>query len=124
MSRCRARSTASACRPPGARPSLKVVSSQRRNDPDELVTYAAGPVPAALIDGFAAFGNHSMSVETQSGRFVTDIRLGNTGARQALPQLATSCVKPIGDRAELAVAQDRWPGGGEVRAEVAVARRG
>ncbi|HVZ54271.1 MAG TPA: hypothetical protein VG986_20070 [Pseudolabrys sp.] len=85
----------------GRETALKVVSSERRSDPDELITFAAGPVPAALIDGFAAFGNHSLSVETQSGRLMTDIRLGNTGARQALPQLATSCVKPIGERAEL-----------------------
>ena len=28
---------------------LKVVSSERRAQPDELVTYAAGTVPAALI---------------------------------------------------------------------------
>lgn len=81
---------------------LKVVSSQRRSDPDELVTFAAAAVPVALIDGFAAFGNHSMTVETQSGSFMTDIRLGNTGARQALAQLAANCVKPMGERAELA----------------------
>ena len=30
--------------------SLKVVSSERRTSPDELVTYAAGRVPAALIE--------------------------------------------------------------------------
>jgi hypothetical protein len=80
---------------------LKLVSSERRSQPDELVTYAAGPVPAALIDGFAALGNHSLTVETKSGRLVTGIRIGNTGAQQNLPRLAGGCAKPIGDRAEL-----------------------
>ena len=84
---------------------LKVVSSARGTPPDELVSYAAGPVPAALIDGFAALGNHSLTIETRSGRVVTGIRLGNTGARQFLPQLAASCVKPLGDRAELSPAK-------------------
>ncbi len=80
---------------------LKVVSSERRKEPDELITYAAGPVPAALIDAFAASGNHSMLIETQSAGMVTGIRLGNTGAQQSLPRLTANCVKPLGDRAEL-----------------------
>ncbi|MGH6665063.1 MAG: hypothetical protein ACREB2_09200 [Pseudolabrys sp.] len=82
---------------------LKVVSSERRKQPDELVTYAAGSVPAALIDGFANAGNHSMLIETRSAGTATGIRLGNTGAQQNLPRLAASCVKPLGDRAELPV---------------------
>jgi hypothetical protein len=80
---------------------LKVVSSERRSQPDELVTYAAGTVPAALIGAFFSAGNHSMLIETKSAAMVTGIRLGNTGAHQSLPQLAARCVKPIGDRAEL-----------------------
>jgi hypothetical protein len=83
--------------------SLKVVSSERRSEPDELVTYAAGMVPAALIGAFTAVGNHSMLIETKSAGMVTGIRLGNTGAQQNLPRLAASCVKAIGDRADLAV---------------------
>ena len=82
---------------------LKVVSSDRRTQPDELVTYAAGTVPAALIGAFFGSGNHSMVIETKSAAMVTDIRLGNTGAQQNLPQLAVSCVKPVGDRADLPV---------------------
>jgi hypothetical protein len=82
---------------------LKVASSERRSQPDELVTYAAGTVPAALIGGFAGAGNHSMVIETESERMVTVIRLGNTGAQQILPQLAASCSKAIGTRAELPV---------------------
>ncbi len=81
---------------------LKVASSERRQDPDELVSYAAGTVPAALIGGFAASGNHSLVVETESKGTVTVIRLGNTGAQSNLPRLAASCVRGIGDRAELA----------------------
>jgi hypothetical protein len=80
---------------------LKVVSSQRRSDSDELVSFAAGTVPAALIDAFAAAGNHSITVETESAGLVTGIRIGNTGAQQNLPQLAASCRKALGDRAEL-----------------------
>jgi len=81
---------------------LKVVSSERRNQPDELVSYAAGTVPAALIGGFASAGNHSLAVETKSDGLVTVIRLGNTGAQQNLPHLVAGCGKAIGDHAELA----------------------
>ena len=81
--------------------SLKVVSSVRRSQPDELVTYAAGTVPAALVGAFAAVGNHSMLIETTSAGMVTGIRFGNTGAQQNLPRLTAACVKEIGDRADL-----------------------
>ena len=82
---------------------LKVASSERRIQPDELVTYAAGTVPAALIGSFAAAGNHAMVIETQSDGLITVIRLGNTGAQLNLPRLAASCGKAIGDRADLPV---------------------
>ena len=81
--------------------SLKVVSSERRSQPDELVTYAAGTVPAALIGAFAAVGNHSLLIETKSAGMVTGIRFGNTGAQQNLPRLTAACVKAIGARADL-----------------------
>jgi hypothetical protein len=81
--------------------SLKVVSSERRSQPDELVTYAAGTVPAALIGAFAAVGNHSMLIETKSAGMVTGIRFGNTGAQQNLPRLTAGCLKAIGDRADV-----------------------
>ena len=80
-----------------------MASSERRSGSDELVTYAAGTVPAALIGAFAAAGNHSMVIETESDGMTTVIRLGNTGAQQNLPQLAARCGKAIGDRAELPV---------------------
>ena len=89
---------------------LKVASSERRREPDELVTYAAGTVPATLMSGFATSGNRSMVIETKalesnSDGTVTVIRLGNTGAQPNLPRLAASCSKAIGDRAELAPAK-------------------
>ena len=80
---------------------LKVVSSERRSDPDELVTYASGRVPSALIAAFASVGNHSMLIKTESPHLLTGIRLGNTGAAQNLPRLSANCIKPLGDRAEL-----------------------
>jgi hypothetical protein len=85
----------------GAAATLKVASS-RRGTPDELVTYAAGSVPAAVIGAFASPGNRSVVIETESEGMVTVIRLGNTGAVVNLPRLTASCGKGIGDRAELA----------------------
>ena len=80
---------------------LKVVSTERRSEPDELFTYATARVPSTLIGAFAAMGSHSMVIKTQSAQLVTGIRLGNTGASQNLPRLSTGCRKPAGDRAEL-----------------------
>ncbi len=81
---------------------LKVVSSERRMDPDELVTYATGTVPAALIGSFTAVGSHSMMIETKSGDMVTGIRFGNTGVQDSLPRLTAACQKSTGNRADLA----------------------
>ena len=81
---------------------LKVVSSERRSSPNELLTYATGRVSADLIGAFAAMGSHSILIKTESPHLVTGIRLGNTGASQNLPRLAAGCSKPIGDRADLA----------------------
>ena len=82
---------------------LKVVSTERRTTPDELVTFASASVPATLVDAFAASGNHSMMVTTKSEGIRTAIRLGNTGAQQSLPQLAAGCQKAHGERAALPV---------------------
>ena len=60
---------------------LKVVSSEHRDSEDELVSYAAGTVPAQLIDVFAGAGAHSISIETKNAQVVTGIRIGNTGAQ-------------------------------------------
>ena len=80
---------------------LKVISTERRSAPDELLTYATARVPSTLIGAFAAMGSHSMVIKTQSAQLVTGIRLGNTGASQNLPRLSAGCRKPAGDRAEL-----------------------
>ena len=87
----------------GGEAMLKVVLSQRRKGPDELITYASASVPAALIGAFAASGDHSMMVTTKSGELRTAIRLGNTGAEENLPKLAAACRKGLGDRAALQV---------------------
>jgi hypothetical protein len=81
---------------------LKVVTSKPGDGPDELVSYAAGTIPAGLIEAFARAGNHSMMIETTSRSTVTGIRIGNTGVQQSLPRLAAVCAKPLGDRAALA----------------------
>ncbi len=80
---------------------LKVVSSERRSDPAELITYASATVPADLIEAFAADGDHSMMVTTVSRKLETAIRLGNTGARASLSELASVCGKGVGDRASV-----------------------
>lgn len=87
----------------GARARLAIGASERRHGPDELVSYAAGAVPAAMIRDFAGAGNHSMVIETTSKGMVTVIRIGNTGARQSLPRLVSGCARPLGARAELPV---------------------
>jgi hypothetical protein len=81
---------------------LKVSSSERRNGPDQLVTYASASLPASVLGSFASVGNRSIVVETESEGMITVIRLGNTGAQMSLPLLADSCRKGAGDRAELA----------------------
>lgn len=78
---------------------LKVVSSQHQVRQDQLITHAIGKMPAALINGFADASDHSMIVTTKSSDVKTAIRLGNTGARLSLPQLAVACRKGLGERA-------------------------
>lgn len=82
---------------------LKVVASELRDG--ELQTYAAGQIPADAIGAFAGVASRSLTIETTSGRFVTGIRLGNTGARQSLPGLVAFCRKPMGERADLQTPQ-------------------
>lgn len=82
---------------------LAVGASEHNSNPDELVTYAASSVPAALIRDFASPGSHSMVIETTSKGMVTIIRIGNTGAKQSLPRLVAGCNKPPGARAEMPV---------------------
>ncbi|MFA6267097.1 MAG: hypothetical protein WC670_15440 [Pseudolabrys sp.] len=82
---------------------LNVVSSAPHDQAKELSSLAIGQVPASLIRTFAA-GNRSIVIETTSRETVTVIRIGNTGAPQNFPVLAAACSKPLGDRAEAAVA--------------------
>jgi hypothetical protein len=87
----------------GTMAALKVASSQHGSEQGELVTYAAGTLPASLIGSFASAGNHSMVIETEAGAVVTTIRLGNTGVQINLPRLTAGCGKASGDRADLAL---------------------
>jgi len=86
----------------GLEAKLNVMASNR-HDEDDLVTYATGTIPADLVDGFGAKGDHSMYVETKTGNFFTSIRIGNTGVSAALPRLAASCAVPSAEakRADL-----------------------
>ena len=94
---------------------LKVVSSEHRTTPDELVTYAAGRVPAGLIGAFGAVGSHSMLIKTESAQLITGIRIGNTGASQNLPRLTAACTQPVvRDRADLAQTKTGGFGGGQI----------
>jgi hypothetical protein len=72
---------------------LNVMASDH-HDEDDLVTYATGTIPADLLDGFGAKGDHSMYIETKSGNQFTSIRIGNTGVSAALPRLAAGCAVP------------------------------
>lgn len=86
---------------------LTVASSERRREPDELVTYASGTVTVAQIGTFASNGSHSMVIETKTGSAkgsgtTTVIRFGNTGAQLNLPRLAAICSKSGAVRADLA----------------------
>ena len=83
--------------------SLPVVSSARRGANGELETLASGDVPIAVIDAFAGNGPHSMMVTTRSSDTTTAVRLGNTGVRRNLTQLAAACQKAGGVRAELRI---------------------
>jgi hypothetical protein len=85
----------------GGSAKLKVVSSEHRSHPDDLVSYAIGTVPASLIDTFAGKGDHSMTIRTRSAKLHTGIRIGNTGARKNLPDLAEACKKAPDNRADL-----------------------
>lgn len=84
---------------------LKVVSSERKDQLSELRSLAIGVVPDDLVRGFAE-GRRSLVVETTSDGMVTVIRIGNTGAPQNFPRLASACVKPAGgDRADASMVQ-------------------
>jgi hypothetical protein len=83
---------------------LKVVSSERKDQAGELRSLAIGAAPDDLVRGFAE-GRRSLVVETTSGGMVTVIRIGNTGAPQNFPRLASGCAKPAGDRADAALLQ-------------------
>ncbi len=79
---------------------LKVVSSLQKGEPQELLTYASGAVPAAVIDRLAE-GQRSLTIQTKSAQSKTSIRIGNTGVQRSLPQLASHCATPRNVHARL-----------------------
>lgn len=84
---------------------LQVVSTERKDQTSELRSLAIGVVPDDLVRGFAE-GRRSLVVETTSDGMVTVIRIGNTGAPQNFPRLASACVKPPpGNRADATLVQ-------------------
>ena len=63
-------------------------------EPGERASSASGVVPAAMISGFASSASRSLMIETTTPDGAsTSIRIGNTGAAQHFPQLATSCAQ-------------------------------
>lgn len=63
---------------------------------------ATGVLPAAMVTGFATSASRSLTVETTASNGAsTVIRIGNTGAAQHVPQLATSCAQARIEHAEL-----------------------
>jgi hypothetical protein len=74
------------------RVTLTIQSSTRADA--GLDSVARGSIPSALLDTFAEAGEHSIVLATEtSGNQRTLIRIGNTGLRAALPQLAATCKK-------------------------------
>jgi hypothetical protein len=74
--------------------SLKVVSSNVKDQVSGLNSVASGRLPIDLLKTFAEGGNRSMMVETASDDANTVIRIGNAGIARALPSLAASCAAP------------------------------
>lgn len=110
---------------------LKVASSARHEKSDELVSFATGVVPAAMLRAFADVGSHSMVVVTHGIEpdgvgdkpgMTTVIRLGNTGTQKNLPRLVASCAAPLGDRAEAVVAPKTGDRTGDSTGGTVVAR--
>ena len=104
----------SPCGSAGNSAALKVVSSERRTSPDELVTYAAGRVPATLIGAFAAAAAHSMLVKTESAT-ARDRNPAGQYRRFAEPSAAFGELQQAARRSSRSVAsEDRRPCGSEI----------
>jgi hypothetical protein len=88
--------------------SLKIVTSEIKET--ELASFARGTIPANMVELLARSGSRSVTVTTATGNDgATNIRVGNSGVPQNLPQLATRCAGQIASRggihAELAPAK-------------------
>jgi hypothetical protein len=68
----------------------------------ERVSSASGIMTAGTITGFAANASRSLTIGTMvADSTTTNIRIGNTGAAQHFPQLATSCAQARTEHAGL-----------------------
>lgn len=68
----------------------------------ERSSSASGVLSAAMISGFAANASRSLTVGTMiADNTTTNIRVGNTGAAQHFPQLATACAQARTEHAGL-----------------------
>lgn len=77
-------------------------SEQQTPASSERSSSASGVLTAAMMSGFAANGSRSLTVGTMvADSTTTNIRIGNTGAAQAFPQLVTSCAQARTEHAEL-----------------------
>jgi hypothetical protein len=68
----------------------------------ERASLASGVLNATMISHFAGSAARSLTVGTLTGDSIaTNIRIGNTGAAQHFPRLATSCAQTRTEHAEL-----------------------
>jgi len=85
---------------------LSLKQSEAAAAAPERVSTASGILTASMLSGFAANASRSLSIGTMNAdRTTTHIRVGNTGAAQYFPQLATSCAQTRTEHAELRTKQ-------------------
>jgi hypothetical protein len=74
---------------------LKVVSSRASGNSLEIKSVATGRMPADLLRAFADSNSGSLMIKTTSAALSSAIRVGNSGAAHALPQLSASCAGQV-----------------------------
>lgn len=81
---------------------LALKSSELTANAAERVSLASGVLTAAMVTNFAGSGARSLTVDALTADGVSaNIRVGNTGAAQQLPQLSTSCAQTRSEHAKL-----------------------
>ena len=77
----------------GQTTTLKVVSSEVKENSGKLVTTAAGVLSANAVRSFSVNGSRSMMISTSNAKTKSTIRLGNSGAQRNMPILSSQCQK-------------------------------